>query len=29
MVDDIRVVRPEQHWQQFEKAWTTLLFRRV
>jgi hypothetical protein len=25
MVDDIRTVSPEQHWEQFEKAWTTLL----
>jgi acyl-coenzyme A thioesterase PaaI-like protein len=25
MVEDIRNVRPEEHWVQFEKAWTTLL----
>ncbi len=25
MVDDIRTVAPEEHWKQFEKAWTTLL----
>ena len=25
MVDDIRTVAPEDHWKQFEKAWTTLL----
>ncbi|WP_236791919.1 hypothetical protein [Amycolatopsis sp. GM8] len=25
MVDDIRTVSPEDHWEQFEKAWTALL----
>jgi acyl-coenzyme A thioesterase PaaI-like protein len=25
MIDDIRTVTPEEHWAQFEKAWTTLL----
>ncbi|HEX5586272.1 MAG TPA: hypothetical protein VFZ17_03110 [Acidimicrobiia bacterium] len=25
MVDDIRNVAPEEHWEQFEKAWTALL----
>ena len=25
MVDDIRTVSPDEHWDQFEKAWTTLL----
>ena len=25
MIDDIRTVSPAEHWDQFEKAWTTLL----
>ena len=25
MVEDIRAVRPDEHWAQFERAWTTLL----